>query len=519
MTIATACLSVCASAYDFSREYNGAEIYYNIVEWDTPAVEVTYGGEKGQGTDSYASRLYIPDSVEYNEVVYTVVGIGEYAFAECATLEYVIFGNNGDLAYISDYAFSGCTSLSWLSFFGFEPPSTGADILSGCYDFVGINVLFGAYNAFASADVWSDVYIFEEYYTFFVDGIYYALVGDDEVYVSSYAYRSYEIDYECPYSGDVVIPDDVAFKGKTYKVTGIIDYAFADGEDITSVQFGANIEMIGMLAFRNCTSLTAIDIPESLTTIDEGAFAGCSSLVEMELPDGMDKVPESIFTGCTSLRKVTLPESVKSFELMCFAFCTSLEDINIPQSLEEIDQQAFCYCMSLEEITIPESVTYMSDQVFVACVSLKRATINGKIPHIGDQAFQACSSLEEVTIPETVTEIWDEAFLGCENLASITCLNPEPPELWDDVFEEVDTDECVLYVPAGAKEAYASADGWEEFLNIREMDTDPVNSIVADGEKEISSCYTLDGRQTSATQRGVNIIRRSDGTVSKVLVN
>lgn len=43
-----------------------------------------------------------------------------------------------------------------------------------------------------------------------------------------------------------------------------------------------------------------------------------------------------------------------------------------------------------------------------------------------------------------------------------------PPEFDGDLFADVDTDSCELYVPKGSKEAYQKASGWKEFKIIIE---------------------------------------------------
>ena len=53
------------------------------------------------------------------------------------------------------------------------------------------------------------------------------------------------------YSGNVVIPESVTYKGKTYSVTSI-----------------------GSYAFYGCSGLTSVTIPNSVTSIGEYAFYG-----------------------------------------------------------------------------------------------------------------------------------------------------------------------------------------------------------------------------------------------------
>ena len=62
--------------------------------------------------------------------------------------------------------------------------------------------------------------------------------------------------YSCgdgqPYSGDVVIPKEIVYKGVTYPVTSI-----------------------GEKAFYGCSGLTSITIPEGVTSINSYAFQHC----------------------------------------------------------------------------------------------------------------------------------------------------------------------------------------------------------------------------------------------------
>ena len=80
-------------------------------------------------------------------------------------------------------------------------------------------------------------------YDFEVDGIYYNKTSDSTVSVTYKEEKSGV--YYSDYSGDITIPSNVTYDGKSYNVTSI-----------------------GIYAFRDCTGLTSITIPNSVTTID-----------------------------------------------------------------------------------------------------------------------------------------------------------------------------------------------------------------------------------------------------------
>ncbi len=177
-------------------------------------------------------------------------------------------------------------------------------------------------------------------------------------------------------------------------------------------------------------------------------------------------------------------------------------------------------CTGLTEITIPSNVTSIGKYIFFGCYSLTLVTIPESVTKIGESAFCDCSGLTEITIPSSVTSIGSGAFMRCSGLASIYSLNPEPPMCSGNyVFDNVDKSTCVLYVPEGSKEAYSTANVWKDFFNIVEMDMTAVEGMaVGDGEAEVASRYTLDGKRISQPQRGLNIVRYQNGTVKKVLV-
>ena len=78
-----------------------------------------------------------------------------------------------------------------------------------------------------------------------IDGIYYNFSGNN----ATVTYRSNSYN---SYSGTVVIPEIVTYKGKIYSVTSI-----------------------GSLAFSDCSGLTSVTIPNSVTSISNDAFYKC----------------------------------------------------------------------------------------------------------------------------------------------------------------------------------------------------------------------------------------------------
>ncbi len=147
------------------------------------------------------------------------------------------------------------------------------------------------------------------------------------------------------------------------------------------------------------------------------------------------------------LQKVELPSGITAIGRAAFAYCRKLEGIQLPLTVNTIGYEAFEECRGLKRINFPEGITALID------------------------AFGFCISLESIDIPSSVTSITSEAFSSCSGLKSITIRQRNPPYINDYwTFWDVDRFKCVLYVPAGSKELYASAYVWMDFAQIVEME-------------------------------------------------
>ena len=209
--------------------------------------------------------------------------------------------------------------------------------------------------------------------------------------------------------------------------------------------------------------------------------------------------------------------AVTSIEEYALSFCTSLVSVVIPCSVTSIGDGTFGNCTGLVSVDIPNSVTSIGDNAFSYCTGLVSVDIPYSVTSIGDCAFLGCDSLASVVIPGSVTSIGDGAFTNCNNLKKLVCHATTPPvfadELWG-AFVGVNKDACTLYVPQESLDAYKSAAHWKDFFNIA---TGVKNATKTSSATE-SERYSTDGTRLASPQKGINIIRMSDGTVKKVLV-
>ncbi len=363
-----------------------------------------------------------------------------FAFSGCSSLASIIIPES--VVSIDTNAFSGCNSLIIYCEAASKPTdwNTQGWIGGGYYhwNYSDCPVVWDCNNN----EVADDGYIYAV-----IDNLHYGLKDGKATVVSQ----------PSNISGEVMIASTVEYKGITYTVTSIGDYAFYDCSSLTSITIPEGVTSIGYYAFSDCISLTSITIPESVTSIGSSTFDGCRSLTSITIPESVTSIGDDAFYDCSSLEAVyitdlaawcnisfdgyyanplyyadnlylngelttelVIPEGVTEIKDYAFYNYTSLKNITIPEGVTSIGEYAFSDCSSLTSISLPDSVTSIGNSAFSSCDNLTTITIPEGVTSIGNSAFSSCDNLTTITIPEGVTSIGNSAFSGCDILASIT---------------------------------------------------------------------------------------------------
>ena len=298
-----------------------------------------------------------------------------------------------------------------------------------------------------------------------------------------YPYAHNGVQFQIPndYKGDLVVPESFVLNGVTYTITQIDRCAFNECEELNSIIIPNTVKSIGNKAFCHCHSLSHVQLPSTLDSIQEQTFYLCESLRSIQFPESLEyigpfafflsgikeldfignvKLDEWAFAECHYLEIATLPEGMDTISRNLFSLCGGLSSISIPQSVKVIGGAAF-ENTNLSVVSFPDSLISIENGAF-SYTPLTSIELPNSLQYLS--GFSFCSQLTEVVIPESVVELGSWAFGGCSNLKTITCLAPNPPEIFGS-FEETELN--VIYVPEESLEKYLSYyGGWSEYADI-----------------------------------------------------
>ena len=499
-----------------------------------------------------------------------VTSIGNYAFAGCSGLTSLILPSS--VTWIGDEAFRGCSSLTSIYAYLEKIPKLGSNVFTGCNAKNCIlYVPTGTLDDYLVSDFGYFENIVDDIKTLKLDEagtlpdrigenqknlitnlkIVGKINGTDLKFIREMAGRDFNGEKT---DGKLSILDlseaKIVAGGSAYvlyygdnKYTSndkLGDYAFKGCSGLTSLTIPSGVTSIGAWAFSGCSGLTSLTIPSSVTSIGEGAFRGCSGLTSLTIPSGVTAIsyfafedcsgltsltiPSSVtsiggcaFEGCSGLTSLTIPSGVTSIGFYVFSGCSGLTSLTIPSGVTSIGSAAFYGCSGLTSLTIPSSVTLIGEKTFACCSGLISLTIPSSVTEIGNSAFWGCSGLTSLTIPSGVTSIGNQTFSYCSGLTSIYVYTKKLPELGSYVFTGCDAKNCTVYVPKGTYDAYKSSE-FGYFEKIVEFDASGIDKVTTSADAKEVSRYSANGQRLSAPAKGLNIVKYSDGSVKKVVV-
>lgn len=333
-------------------------------------------------------------------------------------------------------------------------------------------------------------------------------------------------------------------------VTEIGENAFSGCTNLKHVIFEENTQLTSLGVVFNISGIESLRLPSSLKNLYEWAFSFCYDLEEIIIPSD-SKINEEYWKdrvdrifGCNNLKNV-YAFSLKPIRISPTDFFRCEGDaivndgsfapeeaiLHVPEESIDLYRSAdgwsrFKYIVA--DIFEENGLEFQSLESNNVCLlgnekATKEYAVPNAITHnnktydvtaIAARAFMG-KGFTSLTIPSSIKKIGENAFTECSKLKSIKSYSREPIVLGaaqtrgaasSSVFEGVDKEECVLYVPEGCVEAYRAAEGWNEFTHILEMEGTAISSPRAD--RNSSDMYDLQGRKVSSPRpaKGIYIV-------------
>ena len=284
------------------------------------------------------------------------------------------------------------------------------------------------------------------------------------------------------------LPDKIGESQKNL-ITNLKIVGKINGTDLKFIREMAGYDVNGK---ETDGKLSILDLSDA--KIVEGGSAYYSDRDDGFIYTSNDKLGDYVFNDCSGLTSLTLPSSVTKIGCYALSNCIGLTSLTLPSSVTEIGEHAFLNCRGLTNFTIPSGVT-----------------------SIGTSAFFCCYGLISLTIPSSVTAIGSMAFNGCSSLTSIYAYMEKLPETGSNLFLGCDAKNCTVYVPKGTFDDYFVSE-FGFFWYIVEFDAAGIDKVATSTNVKEVSRYSANGQRLSAPAKGLNIVKYSDGSVKKVVV-
>lgn len=406
---------------DSSR--NGQGIYFQLNATSmTATVGVGTSADNNAGYDGGQNgSIVIPNTVTKNGETYNVIGVNQFAFANCAWVNTVSIGRY--VSAIEPSAFRGCKNLTAIA--------------------VDANNL-----QFADQD-----------------GVLFDKCG---LYLYAYPAGRAAATYDIPDTCDTVGTQ-----------------SFYGAVNLTSLTVPTSVKNIGAKAFAQCNALEEITlpflggnaednntfnyvfgsdswssyggVPQSLKTVTVltdalvgSAFYHCTYIENIYLPNckKLTEIPYECFADCTALHTlsfgntssqdgmVVIPDSVAVIGLDAFRSCASIRSITLGRGTTTLEEGAFRDCTSLAQFAVVKGntafmadrwgVLYSRDQTMLHYYPAGRAwpyyNVSDSTTTIGSYAFSSCQNLVNLFVPKTVTSFKTTYYSasGISNCPSIT---------------------------------------------------------------------------------------------------
>lgn len=343
---------------------------------------------------------------------------------------------------------------------------------------------------------------------------------------------------------------------------------------VNTLVFGDKVEYVPGQLFFSCSTLTSITLGKSVKTIGEAAFRACTGLKEIDLPVSLETIGKYAFYG-TGLETLIIPCNVTLLDAWALGTSTLKTVISTP-TIAPVNVSAFIDHSDEILLYVPDTEGYKSEwgkysRYFRPMImsendelyydgTIPKASFSSNIPdyklisvseavldgNAGTHSIPITASFSgtrdftvnliyHYTVNKGIQQIvWDQTLEGLR-VGDEVILNAYASSGLDVTFLTSDTnikliqkDDRTIMVCKGEGEVELKAqqsgnDNWlsastvTKKFTISATDTGIDDIEYTNFGQSIDHYYDISGRILPGRRKGISIIRRSDGSVHKVL--
>ena len=473
--------------------------------------ESAFGGCNNLTSVSLSEGLQVIDDTAFGNTAITsivipnsVVRIGVRAFAYCKQLKSISIGSS--INEICERAFASIDKLTDVTIYAENVPETDKTAFENSYvDYVTLHVPYGSVDKYKAVGPWKDfkeIVVIENTQRTFI--LTYKVDGE--------VYKTYEVKV-----GEAITPEPEPTKE---------GYTFSGWSYIPKTMPANDVEVTGSFAVNKYSLIYKVN---------------GEVYKEYEMGYGAEIIPEEEPTkeGWEFSGWSWIPKKMPA------------EDVIITGTFTQIvyDVDGKKYIINDDEATIVNG-GYAEGEVVIGAT----VTINGKtyqVTVVGEGAFQSNNKITSVDIPDGIETIQANAFFKCgginalkigksvkyigskafsniwisavgrrasDNPLTIECHAESVPEADADCFVGTSIANAVLLVDDKLVESYKAVVPWCYFGKIKGFNEASGIKAVWVNEDGNAQIFSLDGKPLNELQKGVNVVRMSNGQVRKIVV-
>lgn len=284
------------------------------------------------------------------------------------------------------------------------------------------------------------------------------------------SYVSLTIPESVTFVGDKAFEGSKKLNDVVWNAIGCEDFKAIPFENMMSITFGSKVENVPAYLCAD-TKVSDVVLPGSVKTIGIRAFVDCADLKSVTMSTGGNmQIADYAFMNCLNLTSMQLPKDATSVGRFAFSHCYSLESLNLPETLSEIGEQAFYNCHALKSMAVPASVSALNPFTFHNCSSLLSV-------ELGEKLEALCYNVFTNTKLDTIT---------CYAVNPPSVYGLDPSEQYD--FFTVNSQVCILRVPAESVDDYKAHKSWGKFVNVM-----PIGKVASAPISDVN-IYVVDGQ-------------------------